>query len=127
MAVIDNSRIRKHALPGLQHQTLSGSRDGLTRMEVWMQTIASGAATPVHRHNCEEALVILKGSGNLELDGKTLSFGPNSTLIVPLDAVHKISNTGRDEMFLVAALSMAPVIVETPDGVRMALPRDQQS
>ncbi len=122
MAVKDNSVIEKQNLPGLEHQTLAGPKDGLVGMEVWMQTIASGAATPVHRHDCEEVIVVLKGSGTCMAEGETTEFGPNSTLVVPRNAVHQICNTGDSDMFIVATLGMAPARVETQEGELLDLP-----
>ena len=63
MNVNHNAATRKHNLPGLEHQTLAGRRDGLNNFEIWRQTIDAGAATPVHRHACEEVIVVLKGQG----------------------------------------------------------------
>lgn len=91
-------------------------------MEVWMQTIAPGAATPVHRHACEEVIVILRGSGRVTIEGQDTEFGSNTTLIVPPDVVHQLANTGSEEMFLIAALGQAPVGVCTADGQHMPLP-----
>src|SRR4051794_37327290 len=119
MPVLDNTTIEKLALPGLVHQTLAGPRNGSRAMEVWMQSIAPGAGTPVHRHDCEEVIVVLAGAGVCEIDGQSISFGPGSTLIVPPNAVHRITSTGDEEMRVVAALSAAPVTVETPDGERI--------
>jgi quercetin dioxygenase-like cupin family protein len=89
---------------------------------MWMQTIAPGAGTPVHRHACEEAILILRGSGRLTVEGQDTDFGPNSTLLIPPDAVHQIVNTGSEDMFLVAALGQAPVRVCTADNQHMPLP-----
>jgi mannose-6-phosphate isomerase-like protein (cupin superfamily) len=50
------------------------------------------------------------------------SFGANSTLIVPADAVHQIVNSGTTRMVLIAALSMAPVKVRHADDQAMPLP-----
>lgn len=125
MAILDHTTIDALALPGLVHQTLAGPRDGLRDLEVWMQTIAPGAGTPVHRHDCEEVIVVLRGSGELELEGKVETFGPGSTIIVPRNAIHRLTNTGPDEMLAVAALAAAPVTVTTADGERMPLPWDQ--
>jgi len=124
MPVVDNSKVQEFALPGLRHRTVGGKDGGVTSMEVWQQTIAPGAATPVHRHACEEVIVILSGSGTLTIEGETTAFGPNSTLIIPDDVVHQIVNTGADEMHLVATLSMSPVRVRTADGAPMPLPWD---
>lgn len=120
-----NAEIEPVTLPGIVHRTLAGPRDGMKSMEIWMQTIAPGAETPMHRHDCEEVIVVLQGSGTCEIEGTVRSFGPGSTLIVPPNAVHRIANTGKEEMLAVAGLSVAPVIVEAPDGTRIPLPWDQ--
>lgn len=112
----------KFEIPGLVHQTLAGASDGMEQLEMWMQTIAPHQGTPVHRHKCEEIIVVLKGSGRCTIDGEACDFGPGTTLAIPSDVVHCIENTGDEEMFLVAALAMAPVKVKTGDGAPMALP-----
>lgn len=127
MPIHDHATLAALALPGLVHQTLAGPRDGLRQLEVWMQTIAPGAGTPVHAHDCEEVIVVLRGAGELELEGKVETFGPGSTIIVPRGAVHRITNTGRDEMLAVAALAASPVTVTTAEGERMHLPWDQHA
>jgi quercetin dioxygenase-like cupin family protein len=125
MPILDHAKIDRLALPGLVHQTLAGPREGLCDLEVWMQTIAPGAGTPVHAHDCEEVVVVLAGAGECELEGRVAAFGPGSTIIVPRGAVHRITNTGTEDMFVVAALAAAPVTVTTADGERMHLPWDQ--
>ncbi len=122
MAVIDNAALRKFSLPGLEHQTLAAREQGLSGMEVWMQTIAPGAGTPVHRHACEEVIVILRGSGQVTIEGEEMRFSANSTIIVPPDAVHQLVNSGAEEMFLIGALGATPVRVTTAEGEPIPLP-----
>ncbi|MBM4258400.1 MAG: cupin domain-containing protein [Deltaproteobacteria bacterium] len=122
MPIVDNNTVPKFQLPGLEHQTLAGPEHGMKTLEMWMQTIAPGSGTPVHRHACEEAIVVLKGSGQCMVKGVTTAFGPNSTLRIPPDAIHQIMNTGSEDMHLVAALGQAPVRVCTADNQHMPLP-----
>lgn len=122
MAVVQNDTIPHFHLPGLDHQTLAGPEHGLKALEMWMQTIAPGAGTPVHRHACEEAILILRGSGRLTVESVDTDFGPNSTLVIPPDATHQIVNTGPEDMFLVAALGQSPVRVCTAENQPMPLP-----
>ncbi|HZO80420.1 MAG TPA: cupin domain-containing protein [Candidatus Binataceae bacterium] len=122
MPVVDNNKVPHFAIPGINHQTVADARQGLKTMEVWKQTIVAGGSTPVHRHACEEVIVILKGSGKVTIEGVETRFGPNSTLVLPHDAVHQIINTGADDMELIAALGMAPVRVRTGDGAELPLP-----
>lgn len=83
MPVVNNDTIKHFQLPGLEHQTLAGPEHGFQTLEMWMQTIAPGSGTPIHRHACEEAIVILRGAGQCIIDGVTTDFGPNSTLQIP--------------------------------------------
>ncbi len=122
MPVVHNEAVEKFALPGLEHQTLAGPEHGMQTLEMWMQTIKPGSGTPVHRHDCEEAIVVLCGSGRLTVEGKDTDFGPNSTLQIPRDVIHQIVNTGTEDMFIVAALGQAPVKVCTADNEHMPLP-----
>ena len=122
MSVFNHAEMKKFGLPGLEHQTLAARGLGLTGMEVWMQTIAPGAATPVHRHACEEVIVILRGAGQVTIEGKATEFGASSTIIVPPDAVHQLVNSGPEEMFLIGVLGATPVNVTTAEGETISLP-----
>ena len=122
MSVINNSTIQQFSLPGLVHQTLASHKDGLKNTEVWMQTVEPGGETPVHYHDCEEVIVIIRGSGRLSIDEKAIEFGPNSTLIIPSDIVHQLVNSGSEEIYLIASFSSTPAKVFTPDGEELALP-----
>jgi quercetin dioxygenase-like cupin family protein len=122
MPVFNNAERRKFALPGLAHQTLAAHGMGVNGMEVWMQTLAPGAATPVHRHACEEVIVVLRGSGQVSIEGEETMFAADSTIIVPPDAVHQLVNSGAEEMFLIGVLGVTPVRVTTAEGVPIPLP-----
>ena len=93
-------------------------------MEVWVQTIAPGAETPIHFHDCEEVIVILSGSGACRVGEEVFDFTANSTLVIAPNVGHQISNTSDDDMQLVAALGMAPVRVKSANGADLKLPWD---
>ena len=122
MPIVQNDTLKKFAIPGLEHQTLAGPEHGMKTLEMWMQTIQPGSGTPVHRHACEEAIVVLRGSGRLTVEGEDIDFGPNSTLQIPSDAIHQIVNTGTEDMFMIAVLGQAPVKVCTAENEHMPLP-----
>lgn len=70
------------------------------QIEVWLQTFAPGARTPIHRHSCEEIFVVLKGSGTLYLASDSHKNYPgspqefpvfeNSTFFVPVNDAHQV-------------------------------------
>lgn len=122
MSINRNAELPRAAIPGIEHVTLAGSRDGLRQLSVWRQCIAPGAATPPHRHDCEEVIVIQSGRGELHLAGEVTPFGADTTLVLPRDVPHQIFNTGDEPMHLLAALAMTPVAVTLPDGEPLPLP-----
>lgn len=122
MHVIENANLPRAALPGVDHVTLAGSAQGLRRLSVWRQSLAPGAATPPHRHDCEEVVLVLAGRGTLHIEGETREFGPDSTLVVPPDVPHQIVNTGDEPLQVLGIFGVSPVAVCLPDGTPLDLP-----
>ena len=122
MPVLSNDSLEVFEFPGLRHQTIAGQKQGVKTMEVWLETFAPGAGTPVHCHACEEVILILSGSGTCTVGGETVRFGPNSTLVLEPDVVHQIVNTSNEDLKIVAMLGMAPVRVKTADGAPLSVP-----
>ena len=69
-------------------------------------------------------IVILKGKGECLCEGRSFEFETNETLLIPPNAVHQIINTGKEDLNILATLSMSPVVVETAEGARLTLPWD---
>lgn len=122
MYVIANDQRPIATLPGLVHRTLAGRADGLAQLSLWRQTIAPGAATPPHRHDCEEVVLVDSGEGELVIAGVAHRFGPDTTLVIPRNVDHQIVNTGRVPLACTAAFSVSPVAVYLPDGQAFPLP-----
>jgi len=122
MTIIANAGRETATLPGIEHLTLAGSAQGLARLSVWRQSMAPGCATPPHRHDCEEVVLVLEGSGEVQLGEQRFSFGADTTLVLPPNVPHQIFNTGRVPLKTVAAFSATPVGTFLPHGERLALP-----
>lgn len=109
-------------IPGVAHRTLAGAEHGLERLAVWLQHIDAGGATPPHRHDCEEVVLVQAGEGTLIMHDRRQTFRAGDTLIVPPNELHQILNTGAQPLQLLAALSTAVVEVRLPDGTPLPLP-----
>ena len=122
MNVIEQARPLATGLPGVAHATWAGAADGLTQVSIWRQTLAPGAATPPHRHDCDEVVLCQSGRGELHVDGEVQHFGGDSTIVLPRGKTHQIFNTGTLPMELLAAFGATPVGTFLPDGQAIALP-----
>lgn len=122
MTILQHSELPRASLPGIEHITLAGSAHGITQFSVWKQSVAPGGATPPHRHDCDEIVICLRGSGELHIHNKVLPFGADSTMIIERNALHQIFNTGDEPMESIGIFGMTPVEVYLPDGERLDLP-----
>lgn len=122
MYVNEQSAPTPTPIPGLSHATWAGQDEGLHQLSLWRQTIAPGAATPPHRHDCEEIVMCSCGLGELHIAGQVHRFGPGATVTVPRNEIHQIFNVGSDPMAIIAVLAVSPVEVFLPDGQRIDLP-----
>lgn len=122
MKIIDNALLAHARIPGIDHVTLAGSGDGLRQLSVWRQSMRAGAATPPHRHDCEEVVLCEAGRGEILIDGKSYAFSANQTIVIPPGVEHQIFNVGYGLLETLAVFSRAPVEVTHPDGASLPLP-----
>lgn len=109
-------------IPGVAHATWAGHDDGLTQISIWRNSIAPGAATPPHRHDCDEVVLCQGGAGELHVDGQVHKFDADSTLVLPRGSTHQIFNTGAMPLEIVGIFGATPVATFLPDGEVLALP-----
>ncbi|HLS56992.1 MAG TPA: cupin domain-containing protein [Zeimonas sp.] len=122
MYVIEQARPATMPLPGIEHATWAGHDEGLQQLSIWRQTMAPGAATPPHSHDCDEVVLCLAGNGELHVDGEVHRFGADCTLVLPRNRKHQIFNVGATPMETVGIFGASPVVTRMPDGPELDLP-----
>ena len=122
MNVIEQDRPAATPIPGVAHATWAGRDEGLEQLSVWRQTLAPGAATPPHRHDCDEVVLCLAGHGEVHGEGEVRRFGADCTVVLPRGRDHQIFNVGTLPMELVGVFGATPVSTRLPDGSALELP-----
>ncbi|MBA3364360.1 MAG: cupin domain-containing protein [Actinobacteria bacterium] len=84
----------------------SGRVEGLTMI---VEDIAPGDRIPLHRHQVDEVIAIVSGTGEVYLGGATVRVSAESAIFVPAGAAHGTTNTGSGPLRL-HAIFPAPVI-----------------
>ena len=110
------------SIPGLDHATWAGRDDGLAQISIWRQTLAPGAATPPHRHDCDEVVLCQAGAGELHVDCDVHRFAANSTLVLPKGRLHQIFSIGAEPLEVLGIFGATPVGTFLPDGAALAVP-----
>ena len=108
-----------YELQGNHMSGLATPSRGAESVEVWRGKMDAGAATPPHRHEHEEVVVILSGHGHAVVDGRDVRYQPGDTVILPAGKVHQIFAESATDM--VAAMPIGTPI-HTPDGAPLELP-----
>ena len=109
-------------IPGVSHATWAGQADGLRQLSVWRQSLEPGAATPPHRHDCDEVVLCLAGEGEVQIDGVSHLFSAGCTVVLPKDSMHQIFNVGRQPLESIGVFGATPVGTRLPDGSDLPLP-----
>ena len=122
MNVIEQTRPAATPIPGVAHATWAGEAEGLAQLSVWRQTLAPGAATPAHRHDCDEVVLCLSGHGEVHSEGRVQRFGADCTVVLPKGRDHQLFNTGSLPMETLGLFGVTPVRTWLPDGSVLALP-----
>jgi quercetin dioxygenase-like cupin family protein len=122
MIVIEQARPASSGIPGVDHATWAGAADGLSQLSVWRQTLAAGAATPPHGHDCDEVVLCERGRGEVHIDGQVHRFGASSTIVLHRGPLHQIFNTGDGPLEIVGVFGSTPVTTRAPDGEPLPLP-----
>ena len=58
----------------------------------------AGTKVPVHRHNCDEQVVLLEGDAEVEIDGVCTRIKPMDTVFVEAGIWHRFINMGDGPM-----------------------------
>ena len=122
MYVLEQSPPELTHLPGIAHKTWASGADGLKQLSVWRQSMAPGAATPPHVHDCDEVVFCLAGQGELRVQGETLRFDARQMLVLPGGRPHQIFNTGSAPLEMLAVFGQTPTPTRGPDGCELPLP-----
>ncbi len=122
MNVLDQTRPIDSPIPGVAHATWAGQAEGLSQLSLWRQTLAPGAATPPHRHDCDEVVLCLSGWGVVHIDGTAQRFGADQSVVLPRNRDHQIFNGGPMPLEIIGVLAASPVHVHLTDGSPLELP-----
>ena len=122
MHVIEQQRPEPTPIEGIAHATWAGADAGLSQLSLWRQSLAPGAATPPHRHDCDEVVLCQAGQGELHIGGEVHRFGAGHTVLLPRGQLHQLFSVGPAALEILGIFPCTPVEAYLPDGQPIALP-----
>ncbi len=121
MPVVEHAKLKEFEMMGNFMTGLATPRHGAQTLEVWQAGMAPGASTPLHRHDAEEIILVLRGQGEAHAAGEVDRFHAPCTLILPGNQLHQLKNTGAERRETIAVVPIGSKVFEA-EGNEMALP-----
>src|SRR6185369_13580344 len=90
MSVFRKEQNQVHSMEGNHIAGVATPASGARQVEVWHGRMDANAATPPHRHDSEEIVVFLSGSGRATVADREVRYQAGDTLILPAAQVHQI-------------------------------------
>jgi mannose-6-phosphate isomerase-like protein (cupin superfamily) len=63
-----------------------------------MSVYPVGQGAPMHKHNCDEQVTLLEGTGEVEVEGRITALVPYDSTYIPAGLFHCFRNTGNSPM-----------------------------
>ncbi|QDV37538.1 cupin domain-containing protein [Tautonia plasticadhaerens] len=78
--------------------------------------IDPGHHSPLHRHRCEEVYYVVRGSGELESDGRRCPISPGCAVLNRPGVQHRVFNTGTGvlQLVVVGGVMLVPLLPRWP-------------
>lgn len=104
---------------GLTSHVLLEKGDGAdSRLAITWVDVAPGGEQKPHRHEPEQAYVIVRGQGRMVVDGTERDVGARDLVFVPPNGLHGIRNTGEQTLTYVSAATPTFQITALYDAMR---------
>jgi quercetin dioxygenase-like cupin family protein len=94
-------------------------RTGSTSFINGITIFEPGAAIPMHRHNCEESVMLLEGTAIAEIDGVEYPIQAGDITFIPANLPHCFRNVSDSEgmkiLWIYASIDATRTLIETGD------------
>ncbi len=77
---------------------LVSDRDGAPHFQMRLFEVAPGGGTPLHAHDWEHEIFIVKGTGKIVLERGEKPFAEGHFIFVPAGTIHSFENAGDGPM-----------------------------
>jgi quercetin dioxygenase-like cupin family protein len=94
---------------------LEGRRFGLEQLSLTLGESAPGQGTRLHRHDCEELIIVHSGCGTYSVGDVTIEAGPGDVVIIPSDTPHRWVNHGQKPLVHTGVFSANAFTLEILD------------
>jgi quercetin dioxygenase-like cupin family protein len=115
MSIIKSSETQTFEVQGNSMTKLIAPSTGATEVMAWRAKLGVGAASPPHRHDVEEVIVVLSGSCTARIGEETHTLSAGDACLIPAGTLHQVINSGEEAWECVTAMKVGAHFIR-PDG-----------
>lgn len=120
--VMRNERLTISETPRITTRVLVNAASGAKATEVWQQWMKPGGFIPLHYHEVEEVLILIRGRVELTQGVETTTVEGPATILVPPRQLHGMKQVGEEQVELLAFFPTVSPGVFSPEGKLVRLP-----
>lgn len=109
-------------LRGLRHRTVLDGRDEAQALTLWVEEHLSGFAVPLHRHDCEEIIVVAQGEIEITVGSGQKRLSADHSALIPAWSLHGFRVVSENPVKLFCVFSSPDPGIFREDGTRSAPP-----
>lgn len=98
---IEKVEIKGEGIAKVKKQVPLGPAQGWPDHVVRVFTLGPGGHTPNHSHDWEHVNYVIRGRGQLEIDGGKHRLDEGAFALVPPNVKHQYSNPGREDFVMI--------------------------
>ena len=110
------SSLDEGPLAGLRHRTVIDLTSGAASLALWQEEHRPGFRVPLHLHDCEEIITVLRGRIEAEIGGRNFGVGPEQSILIPAWRPHGFRVEGEEPVLLLAIFSSSDPGIFRADG-----------
>ena len=104
------------ALAGLRHRTVIDLTSGAASLALWQEEHRPGFRVPLHLHDCEEIISVLRGRIEAEIGPARFMVGPEQSILIPAWRPHGFRVESEEPVLLLAIFSSSDPGIFRADG-----------
>ena len=108
MPIVDHSKLPETPWrPNYRKWDITRPGDGTTSSALSFAVAAPGTGAPLHTHEADELIVVLKGTLEARLGDEVREVGPDHTLVIPPNVPHGFTIVGPGDAQILAFFPIA--------------------
>ncbi len=128
MGIVDHNDLPETPWrPNYRKWEITRPGDGTTSSSVSYSVVGRDAGAPLHVHEADELITILRGTLEVRLGDEVRRVGPDHTLVIPPGVAHGFSNPGPGDACILTFFPISDPFAHTTylEGTPPAAHKDQ--